>query len=85
MSLIKFFVYKNNEAFKKFNTYSEYKAYLNAGDIYLPRVTLIVNGDNSPAPGKGIYDDDGKKWLDFSRVGGKFIEIANDGEMFITD
>lgn len=70
---------------KKFDHYSEYKAYLEAGDIYLPRVTLIVNGDDNPVTGHGIYWDDGQKWLDFSRIGGKFIEIANEGRMYITD
>ena len=85
MSLIKILYTRTLNHLKKFNTYSEYYAYLQTGDIYLPRLTLIVNGGDHPAPEKGIYDDDGQKWLDFSRVGGKFIEIANGGEMFITN
>lgn len=67
-----------------FKTQSEYQAYLDAGDIWLPRVTLIKNaGDDHTSD--NIYDDNGPSYVDFSRLGTKFIEIANGGTMYFTD
>lgn len=67
-----------------FKTHSEYQAYLDAGDIWLPRVTLIINGSVGHTS-DDIHDDNGPSYVDFSRLGTKFIEIANGGTMYFTD
>ena len=70
---------------RKFDTYRDYKDYLLNGDIYLPRVTLIINaGDNATSvdPTNSEY---GPTWLDFSKLGEKFVQIANDGTMIFTN
>lgn len=67
-----------------FKTQSEYQAYLDAGDVWLPRVTLIKNGGDDHTS-DNIHDDNGPSYVDFSRIGTKFIEIANGGTMYFTD
>ena len=67
-----------------FKTQSEYQAYLDGGDIWLPRVTFIKNGGDSHTS-DDIYNDNGPSYVDFTRLGAKFIEIANGGIMYFTD
>lgn len=67
-----------------FKTHSEYQAYLAGGDVWLPRVTLIKNGGDSHTS-DDIHDDNGPSYVDFSRLGTKFIEIANGGTMYFRD
>ena len=66
---------------RKFDNYSAYQAYLNSGDIALPRVSYIVNG-GWDAPGLKT-DDNGPSWVDYSRLGVLFAEIANEGTLYL--
>lgn len=70
---------------RKFNTYRDYKAYLQAGDIYLPRVSLIVNAGDHATSVDRTNSQYGPTWIDYSRVGSKFVEIANGDYMFFTN
>lgn len=67
-----------------FQTQSEYQAYLDSGDIWLPRVSLIKNGGDEHTS-DDIHDDNGPSYVDYSPLGTKFVEIANGGTMFFTD
>lgn len=69
---------------RKFANYSAYQAYLNSGDIALPRVSYIVNSGNWDAPGEKTSDN-GPSWVDYSRLGVLFAEIANDGTLYLND
>lgn len=60
---------------RKFANYSAYQAYLNSGDIALPRVSYIVNSGNWDAPGEKTSDN-GPSWVDYSYL---FAEIVNEG------
>ena len=65
---------------RKFANYSAYQAYLNSGDIALPRVSYIVNSGNWDAEGLKT-DDNGPSWVDYSRIGVLFAEITNEGTL----
>lgn len=68
---------------RKFENQTAYNQYLQGDDVWLPRVSLIVNyGDHPEVP--DIHDDKGPSWVDFSRIGTEFIQIAN-GTMYFTD
>ena len=69
---------------RKFANYTAYKAYLDSGDIALPRVSYIVNSGNWDAPGEKTSDN-GPSWVDYSRLGVLFAEIANGGTLYFTD
>ena len=62
---------------RKFANYSAYKAYLQSGDIALPRFSYIVNSGNWDAPGEKTSDN-GPSWVDYSPLGVLFAEIANE-------
>ena len=69
---------------RKFANYSAYKAYLDSGDIALPRVSYIVNSGEWEKVGDKTSDD-GPSWVDYSRLGVLFAEIANGGTLYFTD
>ena len=69
---------------RKFANYSAYKAYLDSGDIALPRVSYIVNSGEWDTPGDKTSDD-GPCWVDYSRLGVLFAEIANEGTLYLND
>ena len=69
---------------RKFANYSAYQAYLNSGDIALPRVSYIVNSGEWDTPGDKTSDD-GPCWVDYSRLGVLFAEIANEGTLYLND
>ena len=69
---------------RKFANYTAYKAYLDSGDIALPRVSYIVNSGNWDAQGLKT-DDNGPSWVDYSRLGVLFAEIANEGTLYLND
>ena len=69
---------------RKFANYSAYKAYLDSGDIALPRVSYIVNSGNWLEEGDKTSDD-GPCWVDYSRLGVLFAEIANEGTLYLND
>ena len=69
---------------RKFANYSAYKAYLDSGDIALPRVSYIVNSGNWDAPGLKTSDN-GPCWVDYSRIGVLFAAIANEGTLSLND
>ena len=70
---------------RKFKTTTEYHEYLSGSDVWLPRVSYIVNGGDHVNNGKTKDDDDGPSWIDFSRLGTEFIQVANEGTMYFTD
>lgn len=70
---------------KKFENVEEYARYLNGDDIWLPRVSLIVNSDKWPhenPPSSDKYQNNGPKWVDFSIVGLRFAEYASETLFF---
>ena len=67
---------------RKFANYTAYKAYLDSGDIALPRVSYIVNSGKWDAPGLKTSDN-GPCWVDYSRIGVLFAEIANEGTLYL--
>ena len=67
---------------RKFVNYAAYQEYLNSGDIALPRVSYIVNSGNWDAQGLKT-DDNGPSWVDYSRLGVLFAEIANEGTLYL--
>ena len=69
---------------RKFANYSAYQAYLNSGDIALPRVSYIVNSGNWDKVGDKTSDD-GPCWVDYTRLGVLFAEIANEGTLYFND
>ena len=69
---------------RKFANYSAYQAYLNSGDIALPRVSYIVNSGEWDKEGEKTADD-GPCWVDYSRLGVLFAEIANEGTLYLND
>lgn len=69
---------------KKFAKASDYSTYLNGDDVWLPRVTYVVNAsDNHTTDDK--WSDQGPSWVDFSRIGDEFAQVANGGTMYFTD
>lgn len=70
---------------RKFKTYTEYETYLKGGDIYLPRVTLIVNAGDKAISIDKTSDEYGPTWVDFSRIGNRFVQIVNGGAMVFTN
>ena len=68
---------------RKFANYSAYQAYLNSGDIALPRVSYIVNSGNWDAPGEKTSDN-GPSWVDYSRICVLFAEIVK-GILYLND
>lgn len=62
---------------RKFEKASDYKQYLEGDDIWLPRVSLIVNAGAEARVGADKWEDDGPTWVDFSRLGTEFIQVAN--------
>lgn len=69
---------------KKFANQTAYSAYIEADDIWLPRVSLICNkGDTYTVSDK--YNDNGPSRVDYSRLGTEFIQVANGGTMYFTD
>ena len=69
---------------RKFANYTAYQEYLNSGDIALPRVSYIVNSGEWDTPGDKTSDD-GPCWVDYSRLGVLFAEIANEGTLYLND
>ena len=69
---------------RKFANYTAYQEYLNSGDIALPRVSYIVNSGNWDKAGAKT-DDNGPCWVDYSRLGVLFAEIANEGTLYLND
>ncbi len=69
---------------KKYDNHTAYQAYLDEEDIWLPRVSFIVNGGESPES-DDKYNDAGPSYVDFSRIGTEFVQIANGGTMYFTD
>ena len=69
---------------RKFANYSAYKAYLDSGDIALPRVSYIVNSGEWEKVGEKTSDD-GPCWVDYSRLGMYFAEIANGGILYLNE
>ena len=69
---------------RKFANYSAYQVYLNSGDIALPRVSYIVNSGKWDAPGLKT-EPTGPCWVDYSRLGVLFAEIANEGTLYLND
>ena len=69
---------------RKFANYTAYQEYLNSGDIALPRVSYIVNSGEWDAPGEKT-DPNGPCWVDYSRLGVLFAEIANEGTLYLND
>lgn len=69
---------------RKFANYTAYKAYLDSGDVALPRVSYIVNSGDWNKVGSKLSDD-GPSWVDYSRLGMLFAEIANGGTLYFTD
>ena len=67
---------------RKFANYTAYQEYLNSGDIALPRVSYIVNSGNWDKVGDKTSDD-GPCWVDYSRLGVLFAEIANEGTLYL--
>lgn len=68
---------------KKFDTNSAYQEYKD-GEVWLPRISFIVNGGESPTS-TDKYDDEGPSYVDFARIGDKFVEVANGGTMYFTN
>ncbi len=67
-----------------FKNQTEYAAYIAADDIWLPRVSLILNkGDSHTSNDK--YSDNGPSRIEYSRLGTEFIQVANGGIMYFTD
>ncbi len=61
-----------------FKNQTEYAAYIAADDIWLPRVSLILNkGDSHTSNDK--YSDNGPSRIEYSRLGTGFIRVANGG------
>lgn len=58
---------------RKFDTYRDYKDYLLKGDIYLPRVTLIINAGDNATSVDVTNSEYGPTWLDLSKLGEKFV------------
>ena len=69
---------------RKFANYSAYQEYLRSGDIALPRVSYIVNSGDFNTPGDKT-DPNGPCWVDYSRLGVLFAEIANEGTLYLND
>ena len=69
---------------RKFANYSAYQVYLNSGDIALPRVSHIVNSGEWNKVGDKTSDD-GPCWVDYSRLGVLFAEIANEGTLYLNN
>ena len=67
---------------RKFVNYAAYQEYLNSGDIALPRVSYIVNSGDFNTPGEKT-DPNGPCWVDYSRLGVLFAEIANEGTLYL--
>lgn len=61
-----------------------YEAYMAGNDIWLPRVSYIVNKGAS-ATSDDKYSNNGPSRIDFSRLGTEFIQVANGGIMYFTD
>lgn len=69
---------------KKFANQTAYAEYLAGDDIWLPRVSLIVNlGAEYLVDDK--YNDNGPSRVEYSRIGTEFIQVANGGIMYFTD
>lgn len=67
----------------KFDTHSDYQDYKD-GEVWLPRVSFIINGGEAPTS-EDKYSDDGPSYVDFARIGTKFVEVANGGTMYFTN
>lgn len=67
-----------------FKNQTEYAQYIADDDIWLPRVSLVLNkGDAHTSNDK--YNDNGPSRLEYSRIGSEFIQVANGGIMYFTD
>lgn len=70
---------------KKFKNQTAYQQYISADDIWLPRVSWILNkGDTTPTT-QNKYSDNGPSRVEYSRLGTEFIQVANGGIMYFTD
>ena len=69
---------------RKFANYTAYKAYLDSGDIALPRVSYIVNSGNWDALGEKTSDN-GPSWVDYSHIGVLFSFFSNEGILYLND
>ncbi len=69
---------------KKFANQTAYANYLQADDIWLPRVSWILNKGSSHTT-DNKFNDNGPSRVDYSRLGTEFIQVANGGIMYFTD
>lgn len=69
---------------KRFANQTEYSEYISSDDIWLPRVSYIINGGTS-AVDTDRYSDTGPSRVEYSRIGTEFVQVANDGIMYFTD
>lgn len=69
---------------KIFENQSAYSSYITGDDIWLPRVSHIINGGEDP-DNENEYSDTGPSRVEYSRIGAEFIQVANDGVMYMTD
>lgn len=66
---------------RTFKNESEYQNYLQSDDIWIPRVAFIPSETTEPSE----LTEDTPGRVDFYRMGSKFMEIANNGTLFIFD
>lgn len=66
---------------RTFKNEAEYQDYLNSEDIWIPRVAFIPSETTEPSE----LTEDTPGRVDFYRMGSKFMEIANNGTLFIFD
>lgn len=66
---------------RTFKNEAEYQNYLESDDIWIPRVAFIPSETTEPSE----LNEDTPGRVDFYRMGSKFMEIANNGTLFIFD
>lgn len=69
---------------KKFNNTTEYNEYLNSDNVVLPRVSKVENKAGQHTTNE-LLNDNGPSFIEYSKVGDEFIQVANDGTMYFTD
>lgn len=69
---------------KLFKNETEYQEYLNGDDIWLPRVSYIINASDNHTV-DDVHNDNGPSYVDFSKIGSEFVQVANGGTMYFTD
>lgn len=69
---------------KRFKNQTAYTQYLSGDDIWLPRVSLILN-KGADHTNNNKYSDNGPSRVEYSRLGTEFIQVANGGCMYFFD